>query len=196
MIGRGLAGTDDLTRLRDTALMYLNYNAGMRVSELVSMNIEGVSDQEWGLSVLVRRAKSGPYGEVPVDEAHAPLGVAAARKWIAALREHGVTSGPLFPRIYDGVINPARYRRGSPDGRMAEQRIDRSIGAAAREAGLEGKYTAHSGRRGIITAAREAGHGELEIGRHTGHADGSKSLKGYIEEVDKRRNSPLRGAGA
>ena len=67
---------------------------------------------------------------------------------------------------------------------------------AAREAGLEGKYTAHSGRRGIITQARLAGHDQLAIGRHTGHADGSSSLMGYIEEVDRRRNSPLRGAGA
>ena len=196
MTGRGLAGAGELTRLRDTALMYLDFNAGMRVSELVSMNIEGVKDEEWGLAVLVRRAKNGPYKEMPIDEAHAPLGVAAARKWIAALREHGVTSGPLFPRIYDGVINPARYRRGSPDGRMAARQIERIIGCAAREAGLKGKYTAHSGRRGIITQARLAGHGEIEIGRHTGHADGSVSLRGYIEEVDGRRNSPLRGAGA
>ena len=108
--------------------MYLNYNAGMRVSELVSMNIEGVSDQEWGLAVLVRRAKSGPYGEVPVDEAHAPLGVAAARKWIAALREHGVTSGPLFPRIYDGVINPAALPErvaGRAHGRAADRQNHR-----------------------------------------------------------------------
>ena len=147
-----------------------------------------MTDHEWGLAVLLRRAKNGPFEEVLIETAHAPLGVAATRKWIAALREHGVTSGPLFPRITDGVINPPRYRRGSPDGRIADAagREDHPA-AAAREAGLEGKYTAHSGRRGIVTQARLAGHDELAIGRHTGHADGSTSLKGYIDEVDRRR---------
>ena len=122
MTGRGLAGAGELTRLRDTALIYLDYNVGTRVSELVSLNIESVTDEEWGLTVLARRAKHGPYKEVFIETAHAPLGVAATRKWIAALREHGVTSGPLFPRIRDGVINPPRYRRGSPDGRIADRR--------------------------------------------------------------------------
>ena len=146
-----------------------------------------MTEHDWGLAVLVRRAKSGPFEEVPIDEAHAPLGVAATRQWIAALREHGITSGPLFPRIDERLINSSPLPSGSPDGRISARQTERIVAAAAAEAGLKAVTRPTPGAAAIITQARLAGHGELEIGRDGGQADGSKSLRGYIEEADRRR---------
>ena len=111
-------------------MLYLAYNTATRASELVRADIDGVTEHDWGLAVLLRRSKNGPFEEVFIPAEHAPLGVAAIRRWIAVLKEHGITSGPLFPRIDDGEINPARYRRGSPDGRISAQ--DRRNGSSPR----------------------------------------------------------------
>jgi integrase len=197
MTGRGLAGAQELARLRNAALICLDYNAGTRASELVRADIGGVTDHDWGISVLLRRSKGGPHEEVLIPEALAPAGVAAIREWIAALKDRGVTSGPLFPAIdKHGTIGPSPCNRGSADGRIAAVQAGRIIKAAAAEAGLQGKFTGHSGRRGLATQARFAGHDELAIGRHMGYADGSLSLKGYMDEVDRLARNPLKGAGA
>ena len=155
-------------------MLYLAYNTATRASELVRADIDGIAEHDWGLSVLLRRSKHGPFEDVPIPDEHAPAGVAAIRKWVAVLKDHGITSGPLFPRIdRAGVINPPRYRRGSPDGRISERQAERIVAAMAAEAGLEGRYTVHSARRGFATQARIAGHDKLAIARHGGWADGS-----------------------
>jgi site-specific recombinase XerD len=197
MTGRGLSGAQELIRARNTAMLYLTYNTAARASELVRVDIDGVTEHDWGLAVLLRRSKGGPFEEVLIPAEHAPAGVAAIRKWITVLREHGITSGPLFRNIdKNGVIDSPRYKARTPDGRIAALTAERIVAAMAAEAGLEGRYTVHSGRRGMATQARMAGHDELAIARHGGWKDGSTSLKGYIDEADRLRLNPLRGAGA
>lgn len=196
MTGRGLSGAQELMRLRNTAMLYLAYNTAARASELVRTDVDGITEHDWGLAVLLRRSKNGPFEEVLIPAGHAPAGVAAIRKWIAVLREHDITSGALFPNIdRNGIINSPRYR-GRGDGRISAWQAEQVVRSAAAEAGLEGRYTVHSGRRGLATQARMAGHDELAIARHGGWADGSQSLKGYIDEADRLRLNPLRGAGA
>jgi integrase len=188
MTSRGGQEKQELIRLRDAAMMYLNYTAATRVSELVRLNIEDVTVHPWGLEVTVYRVKTGAYTDVMIEEAANPQTIAAVTKWIATLALLDRTSGPLFPRIGAcGEIRPGGLARG-----RAEQ-IVRQTAAAV---GMEGRFTVHSGRRGFATQARLAGHDMLAIARHGGWADNSTSLAKYIEEADGRRLNPLRGAGA
>lgn len=191
--GTGLEGAQELTRLRDAAMFYLNYAAATRASELVRVNIEDVREGEDCLIVAVYRMKTRTHSDVEIPEEGSPKTIAAIKRWIKVLAEHGRTVGPLFPRITKhGVIGGGP---GSPDGRIVEWSAGMRIKMAAEEAGLEGRYTVHSGRRGLATWARHNGADELDIGRHGGWKDGSPALKGYIDDVDKSRRNPLRRAG-
>ncbi|MFC4060233.1 tyrosine-type recombinase/integrase [Planomonospora corallina] len=90
-------------------------------------------------------------------------------------------------------IAPPLTRAGKPirgaAGRMSAEVVAR-IAAAA---GLEGKWTGHSLRRGFATAARRQGQPLERIGRHGGWADGSTALLGYIEDDDKWTDNPITG---
>ena len=54
--------------------MYLDYNAATRASELVRADIEGVTEHDWGLAVLLRRSKNGPFEEVLIPPSTPPPG--------------------------------------------------------------------------------------------------------------------------
>ncbi|MFF4653614.1 hypothetical protein [Streptomyces sp. NPDC001380] len=58
---------------------------------------------------------------------------------------------------------------------------------------LEGRWTGHSLRRGLATAARRAGHDLERIGRHGGRADGSRALPGHLEDGDRWERNPVAG---
>lgn len=138
MAGRGMAGKQQVIRARDAAMVYLAYETAANASDLVRTDVEDVVEHDWGLAVRRRRSKNGSLGEVLIPAAHTPAGVAAIRQWIATLRDHGITSGPLFPRLdHSGAINPSRYRRGAADGRITAWLAERIVVAAAAEVGLD-----------------------------------------------------------
>lgn len=195
LTGPGLRGNQELIRLRDAALMYLDYSGATRISELVRVNVEDVRDEGDALVVAIYRLKNHTHSDVVIPQEHAPRTVAAIRDLIAALAEQGHVAGPLFPRISrTGKIGVPNY--GPPDGRMTGFNAEKRIKLAAEAAGVEGRFTAHSGRRGFATRARQAGHDKLAITRHgNAWADNSTSVDVYIVEADARLLSPLRGVG-
>jgi integrase len=197
LTGRGLQGAQELTRLRDTAMLYLNYGAAMRASELVRVNIEDVTEEERGMVVAIYRVKTRQHADARIPAEDSPVTVAAIKKWIAVLAAHGRTSGPLFPVI----CKHGEWGNGhcGPHGedRMTERSAGRRVRLAAQEAGLEGRFTIHSGRRGFATEAAHAGHGMLAIARHgRAWSDNSRSLQGYIDDAATWTMNPLKGAGA
>jgi hypothetical protein len=66
---------------------------------------------------------------------------------------------------------------------------------AGGNAELPGFWSGHSLRYGFATAARQASHDLIAIGRHGGWKDGSKVLLGYFEDADKWGENPLHGTG-
>jgi integrase len=108
------------------------------------------------------------------------------------------TSGPLLIRIdRHGHIAPPLTRGdkeiGDPSGRMTAEAVADIVARIATAAGLEGRWTGHSLRRGFATTARCAGAALERIGRHSGWADGSRSLLGYLEEGDRWTDNPVTG---
>jgi site-specific recombinase XerD len=190
----GLAGK------RDAALLLLGYATAARVSELAALDISGVRETGDGLLVTLYRRKLKKFTEVAVPYGANPATcpVRAARALLTALAEAGRTSGPLLVRIdRHGRIAPPLTRAGKtigdPDGRMTSDAIADVVTRIAEAAGLEGRWTGHSLRRGFATAARRQGHALERIGRHGGWADGSRALLGYLEEADRWTGNPVTG---
>ena len=197
--------TSKLSGLRDRAMVLLDYSAAARVTELIGINIEDVADLPDGLLVSIYRRKTRRFDEVAIPDAYAPLAVKAIREWCAALAALGRTTGPLFVRIdKHGRVGACAWRtrkkregepEGDAEGRMSANAAERCIKRAQLAAGVEGRITAHSGRRGLATEARKAGHDRIRIARHGGWDDNSPVLSRYMEDADKWTDNPLNGAG-
>jgi integrase len=70
-----------------------------------------------------------------------------------------------------------------------------SFDRTAERAGLAGRYTGHSLRRGGAAAARKAGHDLVTIARHGRWKDGSPVLLGYLEDANRWTDNPMQGVG-
>ncbi|MFI7632418.1 tyrosine-type recombinase/integrase [Microbispora rosea] len=185
---------------RDAALLLLGYATAARVSELAALDIADVRETDDGLLVTVYRRKIKKFTEtaVPYGSNPATCPVRATRALVEALAEAGRISGPLLVRIdRHGRIAPPITRKGKtigdPDGRMTSDAVADVVTRIADAAGLEGRWTGHSLRRGFATAARRGGAALERIGRHGGWADGSKALLIYIEDGDRWTDNPVTG---
>ncbi|GAA3443265.1 tyrosine-type recombinase/integrase [Planomonospora venezuelensis] len=200
---RTMLETLDRTTLagkRDAVALLLGYACAARISELVALDIVDVRETADGLLVTVYRRKIKKFTEVAIPYGRIPATcpVRAVRALLGAMGEAGRTSGPLLVRIdRHGRIAPPMTRKGKvigdPQGRMTAEAVAEIVGRIAASAGLEGRWTGHSLRRGFATAARRAGATLERIGRHGGWADGSTALLGYLEEGDRWTDNPVTG---
>lgn len=166
----------------------------------MALDIADVRETPEGLLVTIYRRKIKTFTEVAVPYGRIPAScpVRAVRDLLAAMAEAGHTSGPLLVRITrHGHIAPPLTRGGKqigdPHGRMTAEACAEIVGRIAAAAGLEGRWTGHSLRRGFATAARRAGATLERIGRHGGWKDGSTALLGYLEEGDRWTDNPVTG---
>lgn len=194
LIGEGLKGEQHLIQLRDAALFAIDYSGATRGSEIVLLNVEDITIVPKGLTLDLRRLKTGADDVVKIPEAGAPRTTAILRRWVRALAAEGWTEGPLFPRI-SRYGRPGEPSRGSDDGRMNAGSALRRIRLAQETAGIEGRLTMHSGRRGFATEAADAGIPKLRIARHGGWDDNSQALDGYIEDAEGWAHNPLNKVG-
>ncbi|MEV0756803.1 tyrosine-type recombinase/integrase [Streptosporangium sp. NPDC050280] len=185
---------------RDAVALLLGYACAARVSELVALDIADVREKPEGLQVTIYRRKIKTFTEVAVPYGRIPAScpVRAVRDLLAAMAEADRTSGPLLVRVdRHGRIAPPMMRKGlpigDPHGRMTAEACGEIVGRIAAAAGLEGRWTGHSLRRGFATAARRAGANLERIGRHGGWKDGSTALLGYLEEGDMWEKNPVAG---
>jgi integrase len=189
--------------IRDRALLVLGFAMGARRSELAALNIADITEAEAGIEVLVRTSKTDKDSagrEVAILYGSDPntCPVRTVRAWLAALAEHGRTTGPLFVRIdVHGNLGRVPTGRGSADGRLTGQAVAIVVQRAATAAGVGpgAVWAGHSLRRGFATEARRAGHDQVRIGRQGGWVDGSRALAGYFEQVDRWTDNPLQGIG-
>lgn len=187
---------------RDAALLLVGFAIAGRASELEPCDIDSFERTTDGYDTSVYRKKVKVHTDNVILYGSDPetCPVRALDAYREALREEGRTTGALWIRIdRHGRVAPPMYRKGvpigDPEGRMTAEAIADVVTRLAEAAGFEGKWTAHSLRRGFATAARKAGHDLVRIGRTGGWADGSKSLLKYLEDVDRVSESPLVGIG-
>lgn len=196
---------DPLASVRDRCLLVLGFALGCRRGELAALDVADVTVTDAGLDVVVRKSKTDQaaagrtvtvlYGSDP-----ATCPVRLTRTWLARRAAAGLNPehGPLLVLIdRHGRAGVAAAGRGPVDGRLSGQAVAIVVRRAAQAAGFDPAdcWSGHSLRRGFATEAYTRGADPLRIARHAGWTDGSSTLLGYVEEVERVKANPLAGIG-
>ncbi|WP_371786491.1 site-specific integrase [Streptosporangium subroseum] len=195
---------DTALGIRDRAVLVLGFALMGRRSELAACDIGDLTFTPDGLEVYIATSKTDqdahgetvaiPYGSHPET---CPVRVLQA--WLLLLAEHGITTGALLrPVDRHGRIGDSATRAGRGTGtRITDQSINLIVKRAAAAAHLEKAdgYSAHGLRAGGATSAAKAGAPMSAITAHGRWAEGSPVVAGYIRQVDKWNDNPMRGVG-
>jgi integrase len=169
--------------IRDCAILTLGFASALRRSNLAALDVADISVVAQGLLVQVQREKQDQKGKGRVigilRGAHPDTcPIAAMEAW---LRIRGADAGPLFTRIVAGKVTLTR---------LYNDKVSRIVKSAVKRLGLDpAHYGGHSLRAGFVTAAFEAGAGEILIAAQTGHRSLS-SLRRYFRRTDPFRANP------
>jgi integrase/recombinase XerC len=143
---------DEPLARRDQALLELVYSAGLRVGELVGLDL---GDLDLARRVaLVRRGKGG-------KDRLAPFGRPAAEALAGYLAVRGLLAGT------DGLQALFLGRRGR---RLGDREVRRVLAARLARAGLDGAFSPHSLRHSFATHLLSAGADLKAIGEMLGHS--------------------------
>jgi site-specific recombinase XerD len=183
---------------RDRAMLLLGFGAALRRSELVALTLGDVETVPGrGLRVLVRRSKTDQHGAGqaiavwanPDQPGVCPLAV--LETWLAHRREAADldwtasatarAERPLFCAV-------TKAGRVTGTG-LSDKAVVRLVKQAAADAGLDPeRFSGHSLRAGLATAAGDAGAGLAELMRQTRHKSTEVAL-GYLRPADLWRNN-------
>jgi len=145
--------TEDPLGLRDRAMLELIYACGLRVSELVSLEIAQLSLTQGVVRVL---GKGGKERLVPVGE--------EALSWLEQYLKEG--RGELIPDGLDGVLFPSR--RGQ---KMTRQTFWHRIKRHALKAGIDKPLSPHTMRHAFATHLINHGADLRVVQLLLGHSD-------------------------
>jgi integrase/recombinase XerD len=145
-------GEGDVVGLRDRAILETLYGAGLRISELVGLDVDDVDLEEGSVRVFGKGSK----------ERLVPLGRFATR----AIEGYLTRTRPALARVGSG---PAMFlnQRG---GRLTRQGAAKILGTAARRAGVKKRVTPHTLRHSFATHLLEGGADVRVVQELLGHA--------------------------
>ena len=183
---------------RDRAMLLLGFGAALRRSELVALRVGDVEPVPGrGLRLLVRRSKTDQHGQgqevaVWANPLEPPLCPAIALDaWLqdraqapdleGAAAEGSRRERPLFCAV---------TKAGRPTGAaLSDKAVARLVKGAAGRAGLDPeRYSGHSLRAGLATAAADAGAALPDLMRQTRHRSTQVALA-YLRPADLWRNN-------
>jgi site-specific recombinase XerD len=152
--------TTTLIGKRDKAMILLGFALASRRSELVSINLEDLQLNEFGMDVRIRETKTKNddliKGVVFTHNEFCP--VTASQEWIQAAE---ITTGALFRSI---------DRHGNVKDRLGDKSVATILKKYIVELGMDTKdFAAHSLRSGLSTSAAMMGMTEIAIMKQTGH---------------------------
>jgi site-specific recombinase XerD len=183
---------------RDRAMLLVGFGAALRRSELVALTLGDVETVHGrGLRVLVRRSKTDQQGQGqaiavwanPAEPDFCPL--AALDTWLTHRRtapdlDWTASATSRAERPLFCAVTKAGKLTGTA---LSDKAVARLVKQAARDAGLDPeRYSGHSLRAGLATAAGDAGAGLAELMRQTRHKSTEVTL-GYLRPADLWRNN-------
>ncbi len=192
-----MLATPDLTvpsGRRDRAILELFYASGLRLSELVGLDIEDVN---LVARVARVRGKGGKERLVPFNhsavEALQALGQDARLVTPTPPVRRSARPGPHVRTRHAVFLNP----RG---GRLTSRSVDRIVRQAARAAGIPGSLSPHALRHTFATHLLQAGadlrviqellgHATLSTTQRYTHLDVSRLMEVYRESHPRARKS-------
>jgi len=187
---------------RERAMLLLGFGAALRRSELVALTLGDVETVPGrGLKLLVRRSKTDQQGQGhdiavwanPDEPGVCPL--AALEAWLAHRRTAPDLDWTATPSVRaERPLFCAVTKAGRVTGAaLSDKAVARLVKQAARDAGLDPeRYSGHSLRAGLATAAGDAGAGLAELMRQTRHKSTEVAL-GYLRPADLWRNNVTEG---
>ena len=173
------AAGDRLIDLRNRALLAVAYDAMLRRSELVALQVTDMTtDAEGSASLFVRRAKNDPEGSGATLYLHRDT-VALVREWLAG---SGIASGRLFRSVRTG---------GTLGEALDPSQVPRIYRAMARRAGLSApvvrRISGHSPRVGAAQDMIASGIGIPAI-MQAGRWKSASMVQRYGERLLAQRN--------
>jgi integrase/recombinase XerC len=157
---------------RDQAVFELVYSTGLRVGELVALNLDAVDLKN--LTVLVRRGKGGKDRLVPFGQPAAE----ALKAWLILRPEL------LDPKKDDGQLALFLGRRG---GRLNDREVRRVLEARLDNRGLDRRYSPHSLRHSFATHLLSAGADLKAIQEMLGHSSLATTERYTHLDLDRLR---------
>jgi len=169
--------------LAERAMFAAAFSGAFRRSELVAIRRADLAFEPEGIDVLIPRSKGDQGGAgqrvflarnsrvpeiCPVSAVEAWIDVAPASEWLFPGRRGAHKSADAFVRALQG---------------------------AAAKAGMTGRFSGHSLRRGHVTQARLDGRELDAIQRQTRHRN-LATLLGYLGDVDRKVSSSSADLGA
>ena len=184
--------------VRDRAMLLLGFGAALRRSELVALQLGDVELVPGrGLRLLVRRSKTDQHGQGqevavwgnPAESLLCPVIALDAwlqhRTWAADLDGSAAESARRERPLFCAVT-----KAGRPTGAaLSDKAVARLVKGAAARAGLDPeRYSGHSLRAGLATAAADAGAALPDLMRQTRHKSTQVALA-YLRPADLWRNN-------
>ena len=186
-------GPRRLAGVRDAALLTVGWGMLARRSELAALTIEQVRLEAGGVEVFVAMSKTDQQADgettwVPaVPDQPTVCPVVRVGAWLAALRERGITTGPLLRTITHGGTLP--HARG-----LSPRSVGDLITARARAADVPdpSRITAHGLRRGAAQYLADRGQDPTGQGRWQ---QGSRTVeRHYLAPARGRDRNPFTAA--
>jgi integrase/recombinase XerD len=142
----------DVVGLRDRAILEALYGAGLRISELVGLDVDDVDLEEGSIRVFGKGSK----------ERLVPLG----RFAVGAFEGYLTRSRPALARTGSGAAMFLNQR----GGRLTRQGAAKILSRAARKAGIKKRVTPHTLRHSFATHLLEGGADVRVVQELLGHA--------------------------
>ena len=167
---------DNLGGFRDKALLLVGFAGAFRRSELVSIDVEDLTNVPEGFVVHLRRSKTDRFREgrkvgIPYGSSEKTCPVTALETWLITA---SLTTGPVFRPV-------DRYGH-LREARLSGRAVARIVKRCAAKAGLKkSQFSGHSLRAGFATSAAMAGVPERAIMKQTGHKS-TKMVRRYIRD--------------
>jgi len=165
---------DTLIGRRNRALLAIGFNGALRRSELVALRVSDIRFVAEGLRVRVLRSKSDQRGKsvtvgLPASRFPASCPVLALRGWLFA---SGIREGRVFRSLHNGRLGKA----------LTDRSVATIIKQATAAAGLDGDFSGHSLRAGLISSAARAGKHDRDLQRH-GRWSSPAMLSTYVRDA-------------
>ena len=158
-------------RDRNILIMTLNFKLGLRAKELASLNLGDVINSTGEVRDILRLTSEKTKGERHRD---IPLTNKQVRLAIQVFITHH-----WLKETHSALFKTQRLNRFTPNS--MQQRIGRLL----REAGFDGKYSSHTGRRSFITTLAQRGFDLNSIRELAGHSSLATTQR-YIQNDPER----------
>lgn len=159
---------------RDRAMLAVFLGAGLRVAEVVGLDVSDLrEDLAGGLSLYVRQGKGRKDRTVPIQPDVAKL----LRGYLALTGRHMGGPGPLF------LAEDRATRKAGTARRMTTRAVEKLVVKVATAAGIEAKHlTPHALRHTYALRALRHGGNVMAVGKLLGHASIATTQR-YVDHL-------------